>query len=267
MKFLNFVIPLLALMALAACNQGPKVITAQNESGDVTFSSGIFDEDQPTEISSVNNSFTDGLHQVRVRQTLEASRYTYLEVDEEGRSYWIATSKQPIDLGATYYYRNPLLKTKFESKEHQRIFDTIYLVTQLVPANHGGNQNQSPDELKSNVSFDQKVDIPTHADLPTQDKGLVKIREIVEDPEKFNGKTVTIKGKCVKINPNIMKRNWIHLQDGSQDDYDLVVTSNTFIKEGQTVVIKAMVTLNKDFGSGYRYDILLENGEVIETAN
>ncbi len=31
-------------------------------------------------------------------------------------------------------------------------------------------------------------------------------------------------GKVAKVNPNIMGRNWIHLKDGSQDDYDLVIT-------------------------------------------
>ena len=61
-----------------------------------------------------------------------------------------------------------------------------------------------------------------------------------------------------------MKRNWIHLQDGSKDDFDLVVTSNAFVPEGTIVTIKAKVVLNKDFGAGYRYDLILEDGIVVE---
>jgi len=61
-----------------------------------------------------------------------------------------------------------------------------------------------------------------------------------------------------------MNRNWIHLKDGSKDDFDLVVTSNTFVPEGQIVTMRAEVSLNRDFGSGYRYDLILENGTIIE---
>ena len=60
-----------------------------------------------------------------------------------------------------------------------------------------------------------------------------------------------------------MGRNWIHIKDGSKDDYDLVITSNTFVKEGSMITIKATVTLNKDFGAGYKYDLILENGIII----
>ena len=60
-----------------------------------------------------------------------------------------------------------------------------------------------------------------------------------------------------------MGRHWIHLQDGSKDDYDLVVTSSSFVNEGQIVTMQAMVSVNKDFGAGYSYDLILENGQVI----
>ena len=266
MKSLNiYSVSIIILSVLAACDRGPKVITAQNESSESSFVTGIFDEQETERTSSTNSDFIDDLHQVKVKQTLEASRYVYLLVEEEGSEYWIATSKQPVDLGTTYFYRNRLLKTNFESKEHQRSFDTIYLVNQLVRADHGASRIIPPNNPNAHIISGQKEDIPTHAEKPVQDKGLTKISEIVQNPQDFSGKSVKIKGKCVKINPNIMKRNWIHLQDGSQDDYDLVVTSDTFVKEGQTILIEAMVILNKDFGSGYRYDILLENGKVIET--
>lgn len=61
-----------------------------------------------------------------------------------------------------------------------------------------------------------------------------------------------------------MNRNWIHLKDGSKDDYDLVVTSDVFVPEGTALTLKAMVTLNKDFGAGYKYDLILENGTIVK---
>ena len=62
-----------------------------------------------------------------------------------------------------------------------------------------------------------------------------------------------------------MGRNWIHLRDGSQDDYDFVVTSSSMIPEGHVVTLSGTLNLDKDFGAGYRYDIIVENAQVIKT--
>jgi hypothetical protein len=61
-----------------------------------------------------------------------------------------------------------------------------------------------------------------------------------------------------------MGRNWIHLRDGSQDDFDLVITTRTFVPEGNVVTVRAVVALNKDFGAGYKYDLILENGTIVQ---
>jgi len=93
---------------------------------------------------------------------------------------------------------------------------------------------------------------------------IISISDLVADPKKFEGKKIHLKGKCVKINANIMGLHWIHFQDGTKDDYDLVITSKTLVKQGSTVTISAVVVLNKDFGAGYNYDLILEEGKVIE---
>ena len=109
-----------------------------------------------------------------------------------------------------------------------------------------------------------KEEIPTHTEEIIEHKGSLKIAEIVANPEEYAGKTVQVTGKCVKINAGIMDRNWIHLQDGSKNDFDLVVTSNTFVAEGTIVTMKALVSLDRDFGAGYKYALILENGIVVE---
>jgi len=267
MKVQNIVLVLIIFTMLVACNNGPKVITAQSNSGEATTNSGIFSEvDKNTETPLLkNSSFTDNLHTVVVNEILPTTKYVYLNVTEGGEQFWIATRKQDVILGKTYFYRNGLLKTNFESKEYKRVFDRIFLVSNLVAERHGGNTGIAKVDFgETKTEFVQKENIPTHTEKIAQHKGDIKIADIVANPKKYDGKTVQITGKCVKINPNIMERNWIHLQDGSKDDFDLVVTSNTFVPEGKVVTIKALVSLNRDFGAGYRYDLILENGTVIE---
>ena len=254
-------------IVIIACNNGPKVITAQSNPDIDKTNSGIFSEDNINKelVNRTGSSFTENLHTVVVNEILKSSKYLYLKVTEAGEQFWIATGKQDIVVGNTYFYKAGLLKTNYESKEHNRVFEKIFLVSNLVAENHRNNTGTlKADFTKTDMKEVQKEDIPTHTEKIVQHKGSIKIAEIVANPNKYEGKTVQITGKCVKDNPNIMERNWIHLQDGSMDDFDLVVTSNTFVPEGMVVTIRALVSLNRDFGAGYRYDLILENGIVVE---
>ena len=60
-----------------------------------------------------------------------------------------------------------------------------------------------------------------------------------------------------------MGRNWIHLNDGSSKKYDLVITSANAVEIGENFTMTGTVVLEKDFGAGYKYDILLENGLLV----
>jgi hypothetical protein len=95
-------------------------------------------------------------------------------------------------------------------------------------------------------------------------QGSVKISDLVKNAQQYEGQKVQIDGVCTKINLGIMNRNWIHLKDGSMDDYDLVVTSNEDVPVGSKVTIQADVVLNKDFGAGYKYELILENGVLVK---
>jgi len=266
------IVSVLAITAMiSSCNNGPKVIapTTESESFSETEGSGIFTPNPDIQVTQNNpGSFNEDLHKVVVREVLPTDRYVYLKVSEDSdKQFWIASRKQEVAKGDVYFYRTPLLKTNFESKEYNRVFDTIYLVSNLVAEDHSKHVGQlnkattSPTIVKTAVV---KEDIPTHTDKKVEFKGAIKISELVKNPKKYEGHSVQISGKCVKVNPNIMQRNWLHIQDGSKNDFDLVVTSSSFVPEGSDVTMKAIVSLNRDFGAGYKYDIILENGTLIK---
>ena len=264
-KFNSYLYTLIILACTLGCNNGPKVITPSTNT-DNTESNSIFTPDPATRV--IPNPATEAdneLHKVVVQEVLPTARYVYLRVKEGEEEFWIATRKVEINKGEVYYYRGGLLKTNFESKEYNRIFKEIYLISKLVSEDHSKHINaytQSDGIAKTEKVA--KEDIPTHTEKTVVHKGTIKISELVSDPNKYEGHTVQLSGKCVKVNPNIMGRNWIHLQDGSKDDFDMVITSNTFVPEGKDVTIKAVVSLNRDFGAGYKYDLILENGTVIQ---
>lgn len=79
------------------------------------------------------------------------------------------------------------------------------------------------------------------------------------------GKTISAQGKVVKVNNGIMGRNFVHVQDGTGDakTNNLVVTSQQTAKIGDQVTISGVVVLNRDFGSGYSYPLLIEDASIV----
>jgi hypothetical protein len=59
-----------------------------------------------------------------------------------------------------------------------------------------------------------------------------------------------------------MGKNWAHLRDGSGSEADktndILVTTLNDAKLGDVVTAKGVVHLDKDFGSGYSYKVLIE---------
>ena len=66
-----------------------------------------------------------------------------------------------------------------------------------------------------------------------------------------------------KFNAEIMERNWIHLQDGTEHkgNFDLTVTSDNRVNVGDTICIEGKIALDKDFGYGYFYEIIMEEAK------
>lgn len=240
-----------AVVVSVSCNKGPKVITATSSGGD-SEGTGLFSEESAASAQQPEMGLEEAVHTVTILETLPTTRYVYLRVREGKDEFWIATLKTKVDIGGSYFYRGGLLKTNFESKEHNRVFDRMYLVSSLVKSDHGSQGGTLPVETPDAGARDGK---------PVAE-GSITIASLVADPKKYSQKTVQIRGKCVKVNPNIMGRNWIHLQDGTKDDYDLVVTSHEVIPVGHTITVTGRVSLDIDFGSGYRYDILVEDAQI-----
>ena len=97
-------------------------------------------------------------------------------------------------------------------------------------------------------------------------EGGITIAELFANRKNYSGKIVKIKGRITKINPAIMGKNWIHLQDGTEYDgeFDLTLTSDSIPEKGIIVTMEGKVTLDKDFGYGYSYPVLLEEAKIIQ---
>lgn len=222
------------------------MISNSTEEGSPT---GVFSSGAENEAASVSKK---DVHTITVLDVLQGSKYTYVNVKEAEDVYWLATSKQPVDIGKAYFYKNALLKNNLYSNEFERTFERIYLVSQIVPVDHGSAMSSEP-------MIDEKVKGIDEDKIDVRREGSIRIADLLDNASNYNGQKIQVSGVVVKVNRKIMGRNWIHLKDGSNEE-DLIVTSDVDIPEGHTVTMTGTVALQLDFGAGYRYDVLLEEG-------
>lgn len=201
----------------------------------------------------------DGAVTVKVKAVEQVSNYTYLMVKGKGPAYWVVITSSDIAVGESITYQGGNLMEDFHSKELDRTFEKILFLD--------GLEGSLPSPMGEMGGSTQGSDIKTDR-LETNieaEAGTVSIAELYANPAAYEGKTIRVKGEVAKFNPNIMERNWIHLQDGSEFEgkYDLTITSHEGFVVGQVLTVEGVLALNRDFGYGYNYEILLEKAKAV----
>jgi len=90
------------------------------------------------------------------------------------------------------------------------------------------------------------------------------VADVNKQMKQLEGKQVTVTGKVVKVNNGIMRRNFIHVTDGTggKDTNKVIFTSAETAKVGNNVTITGIVVLGTDFGMGYKYPLLVEKSSI-----
>lgn len=209
--------------------------------------------------ASAHPPISGDLHTGVVAEVLQANAYTYLKIKEKDADSWIAVTKREMQPGQTVSFVGGLEMKNFESKDLQRTFESLYFVDKLAGDESAVSASQQtaamPHQTKPSI---EKKDISIE---PAE--GGITIGELFTNRDSYAGKTVLIKGQVTKINRAIMDRNWVHLQDGTSGagKFDLTITTQDDASVGDVVTFEGTITLNKDFGSGYSYEVLMENAK------
>ena len=242
---------LFVALLMTACDSRPKVIESESASEE---SGPVFPQ-----ADKAQSPGTKEMHEVVSEEVLNTDKYTYILVKEDEESFWIAIPKRDVEVGKTYYYSGGLLKKNFFSQEYNRVFETLYLVSGITE-HPGLSGAASAAEIMSNMQGGGATAEEGPIDIKPA-PGAITISELMTNRQKYAGKLVKVTGKCVKINPNIMDRNWIHLKDGSGDNVELTITTDEVIQLQSVVTMEGTISLNKDFGAGYRYEVIMEGAK------
>ena len=220
----------------------------------------------------VTQTTTAGSEKIfEVSEVIQANSYSYLKVKENAGERWFAVTKQEIQPGEVYYYDEALQMTNFHSKDLERTFDVIYFVNQIsknpISHNHLGGMHGMGGMMGGSPSGKADPGQKNSIQLEKAD-GEITIAEIFGNRKNYSGKEIEIRGVVVKVNKQIMGKNWIHIQDGTNSNgkFDLTITSQDLAEVNDQVTFKGKITLEKDFGSGYFYDVIMEEATLVNKA-
>jgi membrane protein implicated in regulation of membrane protease activity len=205
--------------------------------------------------STPQHGASAGGHTGTVQEVIQANAYTYLSVKEQDDVYWVAITKRDMKVGEKVSFAGALEMKNFTSKDLQRTFESIYFVSEI-----SAESPASPPEMPVKPSHQGKVTAERLDVAIDPAEGGISIGELFANRESYAGKAVLIRGQVTKVNRAIMGKNWVHLQDGTSaaGNYDLTITTHDEAAPGEVVTFEGTIVLNKDFGSGYAYEILME---------
>ncbi len=228
-----------------------------------------------------------------VVETMNSGGYTYVRLRADGpggpggpggKDTWVAASEFPVTVGETLTVPLEMPMQNFHSTTLKRDFALIYFVSQvarngqpLPPAGAGGIPMPMGSHGSADASAAHAAPSGQGAATAANPTGIavtpnppppggLSVADVWAQRKALAGKEVTIRGTVVKVNNEIMNRNWFHLQDGSGKEdagtNDLAVTTQEVVRIGDVVTVTGTLGIDKDFGAGYTYGAILEQAVV-----
>ncbi len=201
--------------------------------------------------SNVESNSRSGI----VEDKVNAGSYSYLQLRENDQVYWVAVPTMKIENGEQIFFSEYMEMKNFKSETLDRTFESVLFIN---------DANKVADKKTLQIAHSNlKPGNKTEISVEPLDGGET-IAQIFSEKETLKNKTVKVRGKVVKFNNGIMNRNWIHIQDGTDNkgEYDLLITSNESAKVGDIIIAEGQLSTDKDFGAGYFYAVVLENAKV-----
>ena len=179
----------------------------------------------------------------KILETKDSGGYTYVYIQDKDKKYWSAIPQKEVKVGDTIALNKQMWVENFYSKTLDQKFDKILFAV-------------------------VKKDEPKMAKIEFKElkKGFVSVGDVFKNAKSLDGKEIKVNGVVTKVSYGILGFSWVHIQDttsyNSQNDLIFLIKGNDVLK-GQRVDISGKVANDKDFGAGYKYDVIIEDAKII----
>jgi hypothetical protein len=253
-----------ALLALVGCSKSDNAEQAE------TAAAASAGSDHPSEHPAAQAAAGDAWRGTVV-ETMNAGGYTYVLLDKGDEQIWVAGPETAVAVGDAVVMSPGMAMPDFESKSLERTFDVVYFVGGIEKDDGHSHEGDMPAGTPQGMGMGG--DAASHMKTARKEiedvakvEGGFTVAEIFVKAGELKDQTVKVRGRVVKFTPNIMGTNWIHIQDGTgaEGTHDLTVTTKASAKTGDLVVIEGPLSVDRDFGAGYHYPVIIENATVVK---
>ena len=198
-----------------------------------------------------------------VAETMQSGGYTYIRLKEP--DLWIATGPLEVSAGDAVQYTGGMEMRDFHSNSLDRTFESIWFMEHVSAL--GSNPGQPQQGAATGQGAELPM-VPQSASVAAPAAGEIErleggrnIAEVHAERAALDGQQVSLRARVIKVSEYIMGKNWVTLQDGSgtAPDDKLIASTTELVAVGATVVAKGTVRSDVDIGSGYQYEVLLED--------
>ena len=198
-----------------------------------------------------------------VTETMDSAGYTYVRLQEDNR--WVAGKLTKISIGDVIEYDQATEMRGFHSRTLNRTFEVISFAQILNVANLVRVDEHADSTAIATMGDELGITKSTAAVAPEAGEispleGGKTIVAIHAEYQQINDQEIALRARVMKVNKNILGKNWITLQDGTgtAPENKLLATSAELVEIGEIVTAKGVVKTNVDLGSGYTYKVVLE---------
>ncbi|MBT9437728.1 MAG: hypothetical protein GAS50_00895, partial [Desulfobacterales bacterium] len=230
-------------------------------------------------------------------ESKDVTNYTYLLLEDKTGKVWAAIPKTPVKTGDEIAISDIAVMKDFHSKTLEKTFDLILfaVLSEGCPFKESGGEivsempsgmmpGKMPPAMVSQAATPHAA-MP-HGTIPAMGDSTKKSRAIPEDikvskavgedaytieeiyskKEELSQKTITVRAIVVKFMPQIMEKNWIHIQDGTgsaeKGTNDIAVSTLDTAEVGDEIIIKGTLGIDKDFGMSCAFGVLIEEASI-----
>lgn len=257
---------LCALVLLAACPKKQEVVTpaATPPTPTASAAEALPPNHPPISTSAESGAPMDAIHNGAltkasnepisgtVIETLDSGGFTYVHFSTAKGERWAAVGQAELPAGAKITIAPSTVADRFASQPLKRTFDNL-IFGALTSVESTGEGMPAPMTSRPAAAKVSKAE-GEHAKT---------IAEVWANQAKIqDGEPIVVRGTVTRVLRGIMDRNWIHLRDGSGKEDEITVTSQDSPSVGSVVTATGKLYRNKDFGSGYKYAVLVEGAKV-----
>ena len=214
-------------------------------------------------LASLASAASGEVIQGSVLETMDSGGYTYVRVATPDGDVWAAGPRVSVEVGDTATFGGGMPMFDFHSKGLDRDFEEIYFVGAIRIGDESAATPHAGSGPHGSVTSAPPSSIVLSGIVKAE--GGVTVGVVYAEKSALAGKEIVIRAKVVKSNSGIMGKNWLHVRDGTagpDGENDLTVTTSDTAEIGDTVIVRGKLATNKDFGMGYRYDVILEDATV-----